>query len=218
MNEYLIKGLRILRDDEMDRDDFDIFDGETYLGVVKDEGNWGQARGQWWAWSIKTGQVGFHATRDDAVAAVATTHLPAGPAGNRTPTRQGDRNSMSIMEFSRRVRVLSLAASLYDGTRTVSACWKEAFAQEWREHCDAVRTEEADFRLCVPQLGGEVHTATVFERDGKVIDVSPLCRTMNQNSRMTKYRLIPEDTHADITCAKCLEYRARREARRARQA
>ena len=103
MNEYLIKGLRIVRDDEMNRDDFDIFDGETYLGVVKDEGDWGQARGRWVAWSIKTGVAGFHATRDDAVAAVALTHIPVGPADAPEPRRREQQWSVRIMPFARRV-------------------------------------------------------------------------------------------------------------------
>lgn len=216
MNQYLIQGLNIVRDDEMDRDDFDVFDGSEYLGVVKDEGDWGQSRGRWVAWSIKTGEAGFHTTRDDAVAAVATTHLPTGPGGKTVPGRRGHRDSMAIMPFARRVYVLSLAASLYDGTRTIAECWKEAFAQEWHDRCNNRNIPAEDtYRMCMSVLGGEVHTAITFERDGKIIDVSPLCRTMDRNSRMTKYRLMAEDTHADITCDKCRGYRDKREARRA---
>jgi hypothetical protein len=215
-NLCLIEELTVVRDDEMDRDDFDIFDGETYLGVVKDEGDWGQSRGRWWAWSIKTGTVGFHTTRDDAVAAIATSHLPEGPGGRMIPGQQGQRNSFGIMPFARRVWVLKLAASLYDGTRTIAACWKEAFAREWQDRLDNREIPAEDtYRMCMSVLGGEVHTADVFERDGKILDVSPLCRTMDRNNRGTQYTLLNADGHADLTCRHCVEYRERRNARRA---
>jgi hypothetical protein len=214
--EQMIRDLTVIRDDEMDQDVFTVFFGTQELGHVRNEGDWGQERGQYAAWSLKTcATVGFYATLDEAVAAVAATHVPAGPGGNRTPTTKANRLDMDIMSFAQRVWVCKRAASLYDGTRTVSACWKQAFADEWTHRMNSrILPAEDTYRMCVALNGGKVHTAMVYDVRGNEY-MHAACRTMDQNGRGTSYRYIEG---AQLTCDKCIAQRDRREAHRARQA
>lgn len=213
MSQYLIQDLTITRDDEMDQDVFFVSDGTQELGHVRMEGDWGQERGRYAAWSLKTcTTIGFFGTLDEAVAAITATHLPLGPGGTTKPHKKLDDLDFGIMPFARRVRILNHAASLYGNGRTVGQCWNEALAADRQYEWDnRVLPAEDTYKMCMPERGGEVHTAQVYEAHGHEY-FYPLCRTMGQNSRMTAYRYVD----LDITCAKCAGYRGAREAHRNR--
>ncbi|WP_331773357.1 hypothetical protein OG948_59255 (plasmid) [Embleya sp. NBC_00888] len=66
--------------------------------------------------------------------------------------------------------------------------------------------------MCTSVLGGETHTAHPRDHDHEV--VHPLCRTMDRNQLLTRYRV----TTGEITCRTCLEQRECRAAARARRA
>lgn len=45
------------------------------------------------------------------------------------PTREADRRYFATLTEADRNRIARAAAALYDGSRTVGACWKEAMLQ-----------------------------------------------------------------------------------------
>lgn len=54
-------------------------------------------------------------------------------AGQRTePTNSKDRKRYALLPGEARQRVANRSADLYDGTRTVSECWKQALGEEGR--------------------------------------------------------------------------------------
>lgn len=64
-----------------------------------------------------------------------------GGAGRRMePTSQGMRDEFATLPPEAQARVRALSARLYDGTRTVSACWKQALAAERLEMSMAVNS------------------------------------------------------------------------------
>lgn len=55
--------------------------------------------------------------------------LPPGPGGCSGPGNKKDRARMAALSWAQQASVQQLAASLYDGTRTVASCYKQALAQ-----------------------------------------------------------------------------------------
>jgi hypothetical protein len=197
-----------------DRPQYDVWLDQKHIGTIFDETLANLARGNFAAWSPKgrarDGVVGFYATKDEAADAIGRLYRPAGPGGKTEPGNRNDRFNFKALPADRQAKVAAHAARLYDGTRTIARCWKEALNADWREN--TVTPDEDTLRMCVAVNGGEIHTAAHSDEDEMVW---PLCRSMGQNNRLTKYRFVQG---ADLTCRTCLGYREGRAAARARKA
>jgi hypothetical protein len=198
-----------------DRPHYDVWLDQKHIGTLFDETAANLARGNFAAWSpkgrAKDGIVGFYATKDEAADAIGRLYRPTGPGGNTEPGNRNDRWNYRALSADRQAKVAAHAAHLYDeGGRTVARCWKDALNADWREN--TVTPDEDTLRVCVAVNGGEIHTAAHSDEDEMVW---PLCRSMAQNSRLTKYRFVKG---ADLTCQTCLGYREGRAIARARKA
>jgi len=56
--------------------------------------------------------------------------LPKGPGGSTEPGNVHDLTLFELLPHATQVTVVGNAAVLYDGTKTVAACWKEALYQD----------------------------------------------------------------------------------------
>lgn len=188
-----------------------IFDEQLYDGTSL-------PRGRFAAWSpLKNGgQVGFFDTIEEAADAIVETWpAPDGPKGTTEPKAQAARMNVRCCGTLHRYNILAEAARLHaEGGRTVAKAWKDAIAADWQRRLAEYRIPDEDqLEQCVSILGGEVHTASLPE-DATDLDrahVHPVCRSMTQNSRLTKYRI----TKGEITCTNCIIARENRAKRRA---
>lgn len=141
----------------------------------------------------------------------------SGPKGQEKPqaprgSGYDHRGSLwhSLPSDARRDAVRAHAGQLFrSGTHTPVKAWDAALREDFVSKSDF--PSEDSFSLCVPVMGGEVHL-TSDKPEGGYPPV-PHCRTMDRNNRGTSYRFVE---HGDVTCGKCLTYRARRQERRDR--
>lgn len=74
----------ITADEHRPNDHWDVTRGDMYMGQIMDEGDWGQKRGRFAAWSTKSsarnGVVGFYDSREDAAQAIADLYPVETPA------------------------------------------------------------------------------------------------------------------------------------------
>jgi hypothetical protein len=215
----------------------DVYDGEpadgTYVGNVRREHKgWVAYRTPWKG--IENGGhqrdaagrlIHFDSAEDaathlvpDAAPAPATEGTARGPKGQTEPPkpRAGSRYDYRGYQWSRlpsearRNAVRARAGALcVAGTHTPAKAWDAALREDFATYTPV--PDESTYALCVPAMGGDVHlTNDTPEGDYPPV---PHCRTMNSNSRGTAYRFVD---HGDVTCEKCLTYRARRQERRDR--
>ncbi|WP_331773255.1 hypothetical protein OG948_58670 (plasmid) [Embleya sp. NBC_00888] len=127
-----------------------------------------------------------------------------GPRGRTEPANRWARRNFEDLPERRRTAVTAAARTLWRArTHTPAKAWDAALDQDWRTHI-TVADEDTFSTLCTPVLGGGTHTAHPRDHDHQA--VHPLCRTMDRNQRLTRYRI----TTGEITCRTCLEQRARR--------
>ncbi|MFI7301332.1 hypothetical protein ACWCY6_17885 [Streptomyces sp. 900105755] len=112
-------------------------DGQM-IGVIIDESAAKLSRGAFAAWSSKCpnrgGIVGFYPTKEDAAEAIADLYAEVGPGGSKAPGFAKRRARFLALPTVRRDAVARRAARLYDGTRTVTACWTAALEWDEGEH------------------------------------------------------------------------------------
>ncbi|MFI9078723.1 hypothetical protein ACIGW8_19980 [Streptomyces sioyaensis] len=163
-------------------------DGDM-IGVIFDESPAKLSRDGFAAWSSKCrnrgGIVGFYPTKEDAAEAIADLYAEAGPGGTKAPGFTKRRARFLALPTVRRDAVARKAAHLYDGTRTMTACWTAALEWDEEEHPGAdpetgepvyVRTHSATTRhlpnpdkrgrrtLC----GQEWQLASWYRHNGKI--------------------------------------------------
>jgi len=189
---------------------YDVWVGWEHVGVIWDESAARLARPPFAAWSGALPRNEFFATLDDAADAIAAANLPAGPLGLMEPAHFLRAASFRILPVRRRARVLARAAEICGTGRAHARAFKQALQEDWTEHVASLRVlDESEFGHCIALGGGEIHTAAPDS-----LAVYPLCRTMDQNSRLTRYTAT---TAAGPTCRHCLGYREGRAKRRAQQ-
>ncbi|MFG3287298.1 hypothetical protein ACGF3G_00550 [Streptomyces sp. NPDC048179] len=198
-----------------DRPHHDVWMNQQHIGSLFDETAANLARGNFAAWSPKgsgkNGMVGFFDTKEEAGEAIALPYRPVGPRGMTEPSNRNDRYNYSKLPADRQAAVAEHAARMHaEGRLTAARAWREALNVDWRDNI-ATPDEDTLF-MCIAVNGGEIHTTAGQDDDGR--HVYPLCRTMGQNSRLTKYRFI---TGRDLTCRTCIRYRENRAAARARK-
>lgn len=198
-----------------DRPTYDVWLNQAHIGSLFDETAANLARGNFAAWSpkgrAKDGTVGFYATKEEAGEAIGRLYRPVGPRGMTEPSNRNDRWNYNHLPADRQATVAALASRMHaEGGVTAARCWREALLVDWRDNI--VIPDEDTLLMCMAVNGGEIHTAAVQEDDGHVY---PLCRTMGQNSRLTRYRY---RNAGDITCRTCIGYRENRATARARKA
>ncbi|MFG2408703.1 hypothetical protein ACGFR8_31050 [Streptomyces brevispora] len=111
---------------------------KSMVGVIFDESLAQLSRGAFAAWSSKCsnrgGVVGFYPTQEEAAEAIADLYAAAGPGGGKTPPSTKRQARFFALPTVRRDAVAHKAAYLYDGTRTVAACWTVALEWDEGEH------------------------------------------------------------------------------------
>ncbi|GBQ04360.1 hypothetical protein SSP531S_58540 [Streptomyces spongiicola] len=108
------------------------------IGVIIDESRANLPRGAFAAWSSKCrnrgGIVGFYHSKEEAAEAIADLYAVAGPGGSKAPGFTKRRARFLALPTVRRDAVARKAAHLYDGTRTITACWTAALEWDKGEH------------------------------------------------------------------------------------
>lgn len=200
-------GQVVVTRDTINRHQHIVWRDQEVIGVVFDETEAKLNRGPFAIWSNRIpGPTQFFDTLDTAVDAITEANMPTGPGRRTEPGNRADKLNFRILPARRRSLVLASAATLYDGTRTIACCFKEALQADRTEHLPPL-PDESEFEMCIGINGGEIHTATTVGET-----VHPLCRTMAQDSRGTCYRIT---TARDLTCKTCIGYREYRKIRRA---
>ncbi|MFG2512618.1 hypothetical protein [Streptomyces sp. NPDC048584] len=192
-------------------------DGEM-IGVVFDESPAKLARGGFAAWSSKCrnrgGIVGFYPSKEEAAEAIADLYAADGPGGSKAPGFTKRRAKFFALPTVRRDSVARRAAYLYDGTRTVTACW--AAALEW---------DEGEHPGPDPETGEPVYVRTHSARTRHLPNPNKLGRRTlcGQEWQLASwYRHNGEIRHPDSwmilglpECGGCAESHAARQARAA---
>ncbi|MEW1638629.1 hypothetical protein AB0469_31795 [Streptomyces sp. NPDC093801] len=103
--------------------------------------------------------------------------------------------------------------------RTMSSISRTDYAIDYKDgrsvhlilvDAPAEKASAAEPEHCTPMAGGKIHTSHPGTlHDGSKGDPWPLCRTGASTNQGTRYRVVA----APLTCATCLEYARRREAR-----
>jgi hypothetical protein len=199
-----------------DRPHYDVWLDQKHIGSLIDETAANLPRGNFAAWSpkgrAKDGMVGFFATKEEAGEAIGRLYRPVGPRGMTEPSNRNDRYNYNVLPADRKANVAAHAARMHaEGRLTAARAWREALNVDWRDNI--VIPDEDTLFMCIAVNGGEIHTTAGQDDDDR--NVYPLCRTMGQNSRLTKYRFV---NAGDITCRTCIGYRENRATARARKA
>jgi hypothetical protein len=207
---------RVVVTQDGDRPQYDVWLDQKHIGTLFDETAANLARGNFAAWSprgrAKDGVVGFYATKEEAGEAIGRLYRPVGPRGMTEPSNRNDRYNYNTLPADRQAAVAAHAARMHtEGRLTAARAWREALNVDWRDNI--VTPDEDALFMCIAVNGGEIHSTMGQDDDDR--HVYPLCRTMGQNSRLTKYRFI---TGRDLTCRTCVGYREGRAAARARKA
>ncbi|MFD8597639.1 hypothetical protein ACFV1L_21815 [Kitasatospora sp. NPDC059646] len=192
---------------------YNVWMGREHVGVVFDETHARLSRPPLAAWSGKLPKNLFLATLDEAADAIAEANLPAGPLGLAAPKHWLQAMSFRSLPVRRRARVLARAAEICGTGRAHARAFQAAMQEDWTEYLASQPVpDESEFGHCIALGGGEIHT---YDRSLDHGLVHPMCRTMDQNNRLTRYRTTQA---AAPTCRHCISYRDHRAERRAEQA